>query len=332
MSGIGRRIGFCFLLALPLWSNCGPQLENPERLQAVDGVLYLQVRRFSASLLGLVGSGGATGALYRSLDGGRSWRLISGQEWSDLVFPNPRHAYLARNNILYEAVDGEFSNPKPVHEFKDPIRSISTVGGRLMVLTHSSVFSSPDSGATWEEVGHPDFGPKIGPRAIAGDASHLAVATALGRVWIRGPDQAWRQSIVGPVSHLVFHDGAFFALTSMATLAVLEEGSVRHIVLDAGFSGGYADSGFLRLDDRLFFAFGATLYEVVNREAAPRSTLDLTSTGNAGPLAMLDEGQAVRASLGPDGHIRFVALNLREARSEELGGLVEEGLAPGPRR
>ncbi len=328
MSGIRRRLGLCFLLALPLWSNCGPQLENPERLQAVDGVLYLQARRFSASVLGLVGSGGAKGALYRSLDGGRSWRLISGQEWSDLVFPNPRHAYLARRNILYEAVGGEFSDPKPVHEFKDPIHSISVIGGKLIVLTYWSVFSSADAGATWEEVEHPDFGFGIAVSAVAGDASRLAVATALGRVWIRGPDRAWRESIVGPVSHLVFHDGAFFALTSMATLAVLEGGSVRHIRLDPEL-GGYAVAGFFPIHDRLFFTFGPSLYEVVNREVATRATFDLPSIGRAGPLAMLDEGQAVRASLGSEGQVRVFALNLREGRSEDLGGLVEEGSRAG---
>ncbi len=311
------RVSFLGLLSIAfVLCGCVKQAEYPDELQAVDGVLYLKVRKIGFPIFGIASASNPNGALYRSRDRGRTWQVISQEGWSALAPVEATRVYLAKGNSLYEMRDGE-TMTRPVHEFAHPIQSISRAGGGLLVLTQSAILLSGDNGATWKELDHPEFGLNAPTHAVAGDGSRLAMASDFGRVWIRDAEQHWSEAIVGPVIDLASLDGAFFALTTMSTLAVVEGGSVRHIALEPDWTRGYG-SRFSQVQDRLFFNVGQTLYEVVGREAVARATLPPSSAG-PGLFAMVDDEMAVRATTDPSGGVRLFAIDLRESGRVELG-------------
>lgn len=310
-------LGGSVALAIILGVGCGTDGgEWPRILKSCDGVLYLQTMKGAGLLFGrlTIGSNGST-TLYASMDQGRSWNRI-GKNWNDFLFLDRRHGFLTRGESLYETTDGRVDKAEPLHRFPSVIEALSKVGGRLMVSAGNRLFESRD-GRNWAAV---DFAPvRHGnrPVAVAGDDSNLAVATGQGWVWLRNRDGSWRRFIVGPVLDLAFSRGAFYALTGMATVAVLDGESVRHHRLPPRYLSG---ARFGRSGDRLLFATQDTLYELVDGALVPR--LQFETTVLAPPLlAMLGEDEVVRVSWsGPDG-FSIESVNLRLGEVQELAGL-----------
>ncbi len=315
---IAKRALLVVLIASPFWGCAGQEVQYPDQLKASRGVLCLRLRNDSASWLGLAFSGPHPTTLMTSIDKGRTWRRIEGI-WSEFLFLDSRHGFLAWQTTLYETLDGGTETVRSLHEFPDVIEGVSVVGTRLMVYTSQALFASSDGGRHWDRVEYAPASQATGPRAVAGDDTHLAVATREGRVFTHFPGESWREWVVGPTLDLVYFDGVFHALTSMATVAVLDGKSVGQYALEPSFWWGLK---FARVGDRLFFPTPRGLFEIVNGKPHPLMASERHGVLDAfSPLiAMAGEDELLEVSF-QENRVNLRSIRLSSLKVEDLEGI-----------
>ncbi len=318
MCSLTKRVLSVVLISTPFLGCAGQDVQYPDQLKASKGVLCLRVRNDSASWLGLAFSGPQPTTLMTSTDKGRSWRRIDGN-WSEFLFLDSRRGFLARDTALYETLDGGTEIVTSLHEFPDVIEGVSVVGSRLMVSTSQALFASSDGGRHWDRVEYAPASHATGPQAVAGDDTHLAVATRAGRVFTYFPGESWREWVVGPTLDLAYFDGVFHALTSMATVAVLDGKSVGQHALEPSYWWGLK---FARVGDRLFFPTPRGLFEIVNGKPQPilASRRHGVSEAFSPLIAMAGEDELLEV-LFQENRVDLKSIRLSSLKVEDLEGI-----------
>lgn len=131
----------------------------------------------------------AGNGVLRTLDGGRSWRIVTGWEVTEaqdvIVDPNePRHVYTATAYGVWRSEDGgdtwiESNAGIPTaHTYTHTVVVDRTRPGRLFAATHGGIYASEDGAHSWRLVaaeGIPTYG--------------IAQGTSDPKVWIVGSEE-----------------------------------------------------------------------------------------------------------------------------------------------
>ncbi len=296
------------------------QITVPEKIEVVEDTIF--VKAYSTRLVPIPGvsTSGAGQSLMISNDRGGNWSVRAVPDLLDFAFLTPTKGYLVVAGGLEQTLDGG-STRSPVPAVGENLTGIHKIGASLAAFGDRSLHLSFDSGMTWAGQPLPPLGKRDGLRKVAWGDGRLAVSTRRGRVFLinleSNESSEW---IVGGIEDLAYHEGRFYGLTTMATVAVLDGRQIQHISLEldelqprrfATFDGLY-----FHTDSAVYKIAGESLHKVAQiSDAFPEGQM-------ARDLALISPRQAL-VTMWPMGGFKGKVhrLDFDSLRLQELGEL-----------